>query len=247
VPFRVTAPALVEGELQRSIVAPFQGFVQHANFRAGDTVRAGDVIATLDDTDLKLDADKWRADFDVAERKEREAVAGGKRVDMRLAAAQGAQAQAQLQLAEEKLRRVQLVAPFDGVIVRGDLSQQRGTPVEQGKVLFELAPLTAWRLILKVDERDIAYVDARRKGELALAGLAGVRHSFVVKRVTSIAAAEGGVNHFRAEAEIGDAAVNLRPGMEGIAKIECGTATALWVASRRLLSWLRLTVWEWTP
>jgi RND family efflux transporter MFP subunit len=247
VTFRITAPAVVEGEVQRSIVAPFQGFVQHANLRAGDTVRAGEVIATLDDTDLKLDADKWRADLDVAERKEREAVAGGKRVDMRLAAAQGAQAQAQLKLAEEKLRRVQLVAPFDGVIVRGDLSQQRGTPVEQGKVLFELAPLTAWRLILKVDERDIAYVDAQRKGELALAGLAGVRHPFVVKRVTSIAASDGGVNHFRAEADIGDASVSLRPGMEGVAKIDAGTRTALWVATRRLQSWLRLAVWEWTP
>jgi hypothetical protein len=119
--------------------------------------------------------------------------------------------------------------------------------VEQGKVLFELAPLTAWRLILKVDERDITYVDAQRKGELALAGLAGVRHSFVVKRVTSIAAADGGVNHFRAEAEVGDSSVSLRPGMEGVAKIDAGTRTALWVATRRLLSWVRLAVWEWTP
>jgi len=119
--------------------------------------------------------------------------------------------------------------------------------VEQGKLLFELAPLTAWRVILKVDERDIAYVDASRKGELALAGLAGVRHPFVVKRVTSIAAAEGGVNHFRAEAEIGDASISLRPGMEGVAKIEAGTRTALWVATRRLVSWVRLAVWEWTP
>jgi multidrug efflux pump subunit AcrA (membrane-fusion protein) len=166
---------------------------------------------------------------------------------MRLSAAQAAQAQAQLNLAEEKLRRVQLVAPFDGVIVRGDLSQQRGSPVEQGKVLFELAPLTAWRVILKVDERDIAHVEAQRKGELALTGLAGVRHPFTVKRVTSIASTDGGVNHFRAEADLGDAAVSLRPGMEGVAKIDAGSASALWVATRRLLAWTRLMVWEWTP
>ncbi|MBC5785962.1 HlyD family efflux transporter periplasmic adaptor subunit [Ramlibacter sp. USB13] len=247
VPFRITAPALVEGEVQRSIVAPFQGFVQQAYLRAGDTVRAGDVIASLDDADLKLDAEKARAELDVAERKEREAVAAGKRVDMRLAAAQAAQARATLDLAEQKLQRVQLVAPFDGVIVRGDLSQQRGSPVEQGKVLFELAPLTAWRLILKVDERDIAYVQSQRQGELALTGLAGVTHPFEVKRITSIASAEGGVNHFRAEADLGDAKVSLRPGMEGVAKIDCGSASALWVATRRLLAWTRLAVWEWTP
>lgn len=247
VPFRITAPAVVEGEVQRAIVAPFQGFVQQAFLRAGDTVRAGDVIATLDDTDLRLEAGKWRAELDVAQRKEREAIAAGKRVDMRLAAAQAAQAQAQLALAEEKLRRIRLLAPFDGVIVRGDLSQQRGTPVEMGKVLFEVAPLAAWRVILKVDERDIALVEPRRGGELALAGLAGERHAFLVKRVTSIATPEGGVNHFRAEADLGDASVKLRPGMEGVAKIEAGEASALWVATRRLLAWLRLTIWEWTP
>ncbi|NML45873.1 HlyD family efflux transporter periplasmic adaptor subunit [Ramlibacter sp. G-1-2-2] len=247
VPFRVTAPAMVEGEVQRAIVAPFQGFVQNARLRAGDTVRAGELIATLDDTDLKLDAEKARAELDLAERKEREAVAGGKRVEMRLAAAQAAQARAQLDLAQEKLGRVQLLAPFDGVIVRGDLSQQRGSPVEQGKVLFEVAPLTAWRLILKVDERDIAWVEPHRQGELALAGLAGQHQAFEVKRVTSIASAEGGVNHFRAEADLRDAGASLRPGMEGVAKIECGSASALWVATRRLADWVRLTAWEWLP
>lgn len=247
VPFRITAPAAVEGEVQRAIVAPFQGYVQQGHLRAGDTVRTGDLIATLDDADLRLDAEKWRAELDVAQRKEREAVAAGKRVDMRLAAAQAAQAQAQLALADEKLRRIRLVAPFDGVIVRGDLSHQGGSPVEQGKVLFEIAPLTAWRLILKVDERDIAHVEAGRAGELALAGLAGERRPFVVKRVTSIASAEGGVNHFRAEADLGDAGLRLRPGMEGVAKIDAGSASALWVATRRLVGWLRLTVWEWSP
>ena len=247
IPFRITAPAVVEGEVQHSIAAPFQGFVQNAYLRAGDTVQAGQVIATLDDTDIELEAEKWRAEREVALRKEREAAATGKRVDMRLASAQAAQAQAQLNLAEEKLRRVQLVAPFEGVIVRGDLSQQRGTPVEQGKVLFVLAPLTAWRLILKVDERDIAHVAAPGHGELALAGLAGVRQPFELKRVTSIATAEGGSNHFRAEAQLGQGSVKLRPGMEGVAKIEAGRASALWVATRRLVAWVRLTAWEWSP
>ena len=58
-------------------------------------------------------------------------------------AAQINQAEAQLALAEEKLARATLVAPFDGIVVSGDLSQQLGTPVEQGKLLFEIAPLEA--------------------------------------------------------------------------------------------------------
>lgn len=247
VPFRVTAPSVVEGEVQRSLAAPFQGFVQQASLRAGDVVRAGQVIATLDDRELKLEAVKWQAELEVALRKEREAMAAGNRVELRQAAAQADQARAQLGLAEEKLRRARLTAPFDGVLVRGDLSQQLGSPVELGQVLFELAPLDAWRVILKVDERDIAHVQPQQRGELVLAGLSGERQPFVVKRVTAVATAEEGKNHFRVEAELQRRDLPLRPGMEGVAKIETGQAGALWVATRRLLGWARLALWEWLP
>lgn len=249
IPFRITASSVVEGEVQRSLAAPFQGFVREAFFRAGDVVRAGQVIATLDDRDLRLESAKWQSELEVAQRKEREAMAGGNRVEMRLAAAQGNQARAQLALAEEKLRRVQISAPFDGVIVRGDLSQQLGAPVEQGKPLFEIAPLTAWRVILRVDERDVLHVKPQQTGELVLTGMAGLHLPFIVKRVTAVAVAEDGRNHFRIEAELTqqEQELKLRPGMEGVGKVDAGSASALWIATRRLVDWLRLTVWELSP
>ena len=40
-----------------------------------------------------------------------------------------------------------------------------GSPVEKGKVLFEIAPLDAYRLIVHVDERDIRYVAAGQSGD----------------------------------------------------------------------------------
>ncbi len=247
VPFRITSPAVVEGEVQRSVVAPFQGFIREARVRAGDVVQSGQVMAMLEDKDLQLDRARWEADLEVALRKEREALAVANRVDLRLAGAQANQARAQLDLVLEKLKRVQVTAPFDGVVVHGDLSQQLGSPIEQGKVLFELAPLDAWRVILKVDERDIAHVTSAQTGELVLTGLAGVQQRFTVKRVTAVAVAEEGRNHFRVEADLQDPTRNLRPGMEGVAKIEAGRGSALWVWTRRLADWVRLMVWEWSP
>ena len=79
----------------------------------------------------------------------------GDRIEMiRLAQAFGAQieqAEAQLALVEEQLSRARLVAPFDGFIVVGDLSQSLGSPVERGDVLFEVAPLDGFRVVLEVD------------------------------------------------------------------------------------------------
>jgi len=62
IPFRITAPSVVEGEVQRSIAAPFQGFIRDAKFRAGDVVHSGQVLATLDDRDLRLDLARWQSD-----------------------------------------------------------------------------------------------------------------------------------------------------------------------------------------
>jgi RND family efflux transporter MFP subunit len=244
---RVTAPAVLEGQTQRAAVAPFAGYIRSASARAGDTVKQGQLLATLDDRDLQLERQRWESEFELATRKEREALAGTDRAVLRQMAAQAAQAQAQLGLVQEKLSRLEIRAPFDGVVVKGDLSQLLGAPVETGKALFELAPLEAWRVILKVDERDIAYVRPEQAGELVLSGLSGQSYGVRVQRVLSVAEAEEGRNQFRVEAQLADAVTRLRPGMEGVAKVDVGTASLLWVGTHRLTEWMRRTAWEWAP
>ncbi len=246
-PFRISSQALVEGSVQRAAVAPFEGYLREAPARAGDVVKTGQVLATLDDRDLKLEKVRWESELEVSQRKEREAMAAGNAVDQRLAAAQANQARAQLDLATSKLERVQIVAPFDGTVVKGDLSQQLGSPVEQGKVLFELAPLDAWRVILKVDERDIGHVQVGAPGELVLAALPGQSWPFTVKKLTPISVAEEGRNHFRVEAELGPGAPRLRPNMEGVGKVDSGRASLLWIWTRSLVDWVRLAWWKVMP
>lgn len=247
--YRVASRAVVEGAIQRVAVAPFEGYIREAPARAGDVVKQGQVLAVLEDKDLKLERVRWEAELEVAVRKEREAMSKSDRVAQRLSAAQANQARAQLDLTLEKLSRVQVVAAFDGVVVRGDLSQELGSPVEQGKVLFELAPLDAWRVILKVDERDIAYVQTGQQGELVLTSLPGQSFPLRIKRITPVSVAEEGRNYFRVEAELtrdtspGD--IKMRPGMEGVGKADAGQRSLLWIWTHRFVDWLRLKTWEW--
>jgi multidrug resistance efflux pump len=247
VPFRIASQALVEGAVQRAAVVPFAGYLRAAPARAGDVVKAGQVLAVLDDRDLLLEQSRWSSELEVSLRKEREAMAGGNAVEQRLAGAQANQARAQLDLAVSKLERVTITAPFDGTVVKGDLSQQLGSPLEQGKVLFELAPLDAWRVILKVDERDIDQVRVGAAGELVLASLPGQTLAFTVRKRTPVAVAEDGRNHFRVEAELGQSAPRLSPNMEGVGKIDAGHASPLWIWTRPLLDWLRLAWWKLLP
>ena len=246
-PFRIPAQALVEGSVQRAVVAPFEGFVREAPARAGDTVKAGQVLARLEDKDLRLERVRWESELEVAQRKELEAMAKGSRVEQRLAAAQANQARAQLDLTLTRLERAAVSAPFDGIVVKGDLSQQLGSPVEVGKVLFEVAPLDSWRVVLKVDERDIGFVQVGAPGNLVLSSLPGAVWPFRVRKLTPIAVAEEGRNHFRVEAELGAQAPRLSPNMEGVGKIDAGRRSLLWTWTRPLVAWMRLTWWKLMP
>ena len=158
-----------------------------------------------------------------------------------------AQAQSQLDLALEKLKRTRITSAIDGVIVSGDLSQMLGTPVEQGKVLFQIAPLSAYRVILEVDERDIAQLQVGQTGELALSGIPGERLRFAVKTITPVSTAQDGRNYFRVEAQLDDASARLRPGMEGVGKIGVGSRKLIWIWTHPLTDWLRLWAWRWLP
>lgn len=245
--FRVPAKTVVEGLVQRSVVAPFQGYISQASVRAGDTVSAQQTLATLDDKDLRLEQIRWQTEREQALRKYHEAQAKHDRASASVLGAQVNQAEAQLGLIEEKLKRAVIAAPFDGIVVSGDWSQLLGAPVEQGKVLFEVTPLDAYRVILKVDERDIAYVKLGQPGQLVLSGLAGERLSFAVKKITSVTTAEEGINYFRVEAQLDAPAATVRPGMEGVGKILAGEHRLAWIWTRRLTDWLAIKLWTWLP
>ena len=246
VEYRVSARSVVEGEVQRSVVAPFEGFLREAAVRAGMVVHKGQVMAILDDRDLLLERQRWSAEREQHERRYRDALARHERANAQVSLSQVAESESQLALVEEKLSRAQVVAPFDGVVVTGDLSQLLGSPVERGKLLFEVAPLDAYRVILKVDDRDIRYVRAGQAGRLVLAGLAAEALEFKVQNI-SMAQAEEGKNLFRVEARLDRSDIKLRPGMEGVGKVSVGERSYAWIWTHRMFDWLRLLAWTWLP
>jgi RND family efflux transporter MFP subunit len=247
IPHRVAAKAVLEGAVLRAAVAPFDGYVTEAKVRPGDVVKQGDLLALLDDRDLRLERTKWASELEQASRKYQDALVKRDPTNARVLAAQMNQATAQLGLAEDHLQRTRVVAPFDGVVVSGDLSQLLGSPLERGKVLFEIAPLDLYRVILQVDERDIEFVHTGQAGNLALTGQASERLPFKIAKVTPISTPTDGRNYFRVEARLEQAPGTLRPGMEGVGKVETDKHSILWIVTRGFVDWLTLTLWRLLP
>jgi hypothetical protein len=245
-PYAIVAQTLVEGQQLRAVSAQFDGFLAASYVRAGDQVSEGQLLAAFDDRDLRLERlqlvseeRRYRIEYELA-------MSEQNRADMRIAESRRAQAQAQLDLVEARLERAQLLAPFDGIVVAGDLSQQIGAALSTGDVLFEIAPAGAFRLRLDVPEDQIAELSGGETGQAVLASFPGRPIAFEVERILPLSEVVDGQNIFPVEAAPDDVSVPLRPGLRGVARIDMDERRVIWIWTRKLQSWVRMAVWRWS-
>lgn len=242
--YRVTAAATVEGSVQRAITAPIAGYIADQGPRAGDRVAKGETLARLDDREFQVERSRWASEREQRLREYQQAFADGDRSRVQVLKAEIEQSQAHIDLLDQQLARVELKAPIDGIVVRGDLSQMIGAPVQRGEVLFEIAPLNDYRIILKVDERDTDEIREGQPGELILSSLPSMVLPMHVTKITPVSITEEGHNLFRVEAALDQPNPAIRPGMQGYGKVEIGRRNVSEIASARLLQWLRMTIWR---
>jgi biotin carboxyl carrier protein len=244
--YSLNAPARLEGISQRVMVAPSDGFLRSANVRPGDMVKAGQVLAEMADEDLRQERRRWEGEVLRHDSTFGDALKRRDRAQMASTQAQASEARAQLNLAEQQIERTRITAPFNGVVLKGDLKQQIGAPFKRGDTLLVLAPANEYRVIVSVEDRAIESVAKGARGNLLLTAMPDTALPMTVERVLPVANAQDGRNAFEVEAKLINNTVALRPGMEGVAKIESGERSLYWMLGHRLSDWLKLTFWSWT-
>ena len=242
--YRVGAPVRLEGSVQRALVAPADGFLESAYVRPGDQVAAGQVLVELATQDLELERRKWESELAQHENAAPAALARGDRSEFVINQALADEARAKLGLVEEQLARSRIVAPFDGVVIMGDLSQMLGAPVRRGDTLVTVAPANEFRLILEIDERDVADISVGQSGQLALGAMPDRDFEFVVRRISPVAEADDGRNYFEVEGELEGSQIDMRPGLKGVARITVDERPLAWVLLHRLIDWARIAAWS---
>lgn len=246
-PLRVRADATLEGGVQRSAVALTDGYLADSGVRAGDLVKAGQELARLDDRELLLQQTETQAQLTRALQESRDALATGDRSGAARSRSDVAEAEAALALVSARLDRLVIRSPIDGIVISGDLRQRLGAPVQRGEVLFEVAQLSDYRVRIDVSEYDLALVSEGQAGNLVLNGLPGEPVGFTVTGIASVSDPREGENRFRAEADVLSVPEGVRPGMEGIAKIETGRASLWHIVTRGTVARLRVLLWQIWP
>jgi RND family efflux transporter MFP subunit len=245
--YRVQAAATLEGAIERVAVAPIAGYIIEANVRAGDRVTEGDPLFRIDDRDLRLEFLKWSSQKEQIQRQQRDALAQHERSEVNILRAQLDQADSQLRLISEQIARTRASAPFDGIVVSGDLSDKLGAPVERGEILFTIAPFNEYRVALQVSENEISEVEVGQTGQLVLAANPDELLSIRIEAITPVSTVADGKNTFRLEASLEGTPEFLRPGMQGAARIEIEDRSVGWIWTHELVQWLKLWFWSWWP
>ncbi len=241
--YRVSAPAVVRPGERRHIGAPFDGAIASASVRAGDPVRRGDTLCSFDTRAQTLEAEGLNADARVLRMELERALDAGRIDEASLLDARLGALEARRARVDDQIRQGTVRAPFDGTVVRGDLSERVGEVVALGETLFELAPAGDWCVEVRVPEHAADEVEAGATGSFMWGSRPGERVSLSVERVTPTAEPINGRNVFVVRGGLSAAPAWLRPGMEGHAAISAGRRPVWWVVLHRAIDAVRAEFW----
>ncbi|MEM1222780.1 MAG: HlyD family efflux transporter periplasmic adaptor subunit [Verrucomicrobiota bacterium] len=242
--YRVKANFIIVPDRLALLPVPFNGFIEDVYYQPGDLIEAGSVLMSMDDGELEVERVRAIADLSRYRAEAEQAEAQGEMGNFRVANELAGQAAARLQLAEYRLKRAKIRAPFNGVLVEGDLRDQIGAPVDQGEVLMKFSRLDGLSVEVDLPERDIDLLDGSMLGQIAFASRPDLKFPVEIERIEPSAVAGQGVNFFVIRAVLKEAEIEwLRPGMTGVARLDAGKRTLAWRASHRLVDFLRMFFW----
>ncbi len=242
--YKVRAPFILKTDAAALVSAPFPGYIQEAHYHLGDVVKKGQLLVGLDRRELLLEQADTEALRNKALREARSSEAEDKLAPMRVAQAEVQQADAKLAIVHHRLNLTRIVAPFDGVVVEGDLRERLSSPVQSGEPLLKIVQIKALFGQLQVDDRDVSYLASNMQGELAFTSRPAEHFSVQIDHFEPVAEIRQEGTVFLLRAHVLDEPQSWwRPGMSGVCKINAGRRSLLWIGGHRLVEALRLWFW----
>jgi biotin carboxyl carrier protein len=246
----VSAPARLEGEVQRQVAAPVAGILKSVHVRPGDSVKAGQLIAQLQEQDFELESSRLQSESAQHESAMRNAMAKGDRSAMVQAQAKQEEVAAQMALVKTQLASIQLRSPIDGVVIAGDLQPLIGNPIDRGQLLAQVAPAARYRVVIEIDERDLRRVQEKQAGELTLSALPFDTLALRVERIGPAAVQieqRRAIEVFAGLLDSNSIHGSLRPGLRGVAHLTSANRPVAVIWAQRLIEYWQLFQWRWLP
>lgn len=242
--YRIDASSVLEPVEKRIVAAPYTSFLKSVNVKPADYVVEGEtVLGELDTDELVLQRASVFADQLKFAKEAALAMSEDKTVESQIAEAKAREAAARLALLNLRIEQAELIAPVCGYIGSKEIDLQVGSPLEQGDVLFEILPGDSLEVNLHVGEGDIADILIGQEGEIAIMGYPDRKVGIKIIQIFPVSQLVNERNIFKVKAELENIPEWMKPGMEGLAKIEIGQRSLIWIWTKPVIDWLRIKLW----
>lgn len=227
-PYAVRGGCEVQPVSLRYIAAPFEARLLRAEAEPGDDVTAGQLLAQLDDEEIRWELAGATAEFDRAA-KERDSHLAEKDFNAaQVARLEMARMDAKASVLRQRSDQLEIRSPVDGVVISGDLRKAEGAPLTTGQTLFEIAPLDEMVIEIGIPEDDITHVAVGQSVEAVLNALPDRSWVGQITRIHPRTELVDQDYVFVAEVHFKNDLGLLRPGMKGRAKITTASHPLGW-------------------
>ena len=257
VPSKVSSSFLLEPAQQADVRATVAGTVGQVFVREGDEVRAGQVLAELDNPTLKTSVAVAAQQFALAQARLRAAEAGANPSAISAASQEARKLEEDLQVARQKASQLEIRAPIDGIVTTPELPETIGMYFKEGQTFCHISARSEMRARILV--RDWELEDVRMGAPISLKVDAYPMRTFSgqVERILPAAAPDQPVsnplklvrngqeltNYIAVIADFPNPDGSLREGMTGTAKIFGTPRPLAWQWGRDTWRWLRSQIW----
>jgi RND family efflux transporter MFP subunit len=244
---RLSGPARVLPGRRAAVTAAVDGVVSSVQKREGDSVKAGDVIATLGDERYAAALEEARSGLAIAESEVARYREAGNAGAMFEAQSKRDELAARIALESDRFARTRIRAPVDGVIVTPRIEERVGQFFAKGTELCVVADVRNVTTEVAVDERDAGLLTTGEPVAVKLNPFPTRLFRGTVSRVSSFVREEGKDRFVIAEVRVENPEGLLKTGMLGKAKISDGRRPLLIAMLRKPARWVWAKIWPILP
>ncbi len=231
--YKVPATSVIEPVQRRFCVAPHDGLVQQTMAQPGDVVEADQPIASMDGREVRWELAGLMAQHRRAAKQHDAHLATHNTSEAMQAELEMQRLQSQIDLMRYRESNLMLTAPIDGIVLSGSMDRRENFPVDQGQVIYEIAPLDELRIELNVASDDVPHISQGTTVEMMFAGFGSETFTATISKIRPQSEIREDQNVFVAECLLANHDGRLRPGMKGHAKIQGEKHPIGWIALHR--------------
>jgi len=215
-----TGTATVEAEEETGVVAKVSGVVEELYVEEGDFVKAGAVLAKLDDEMIAVQLEQAKADL---KRQENNYERNRDLHEKQLVSTEVFQQvqfeyerqKAAYDLAELSLKYTSIRTPISGVVSQRNVKV--GNMVLQNQDIFRVSGLNPLIAVLHVPEKQLERMRPGQRAVLNIDALGGTDYEGYIKRISPVVSA--GTGTVKVTVEVKDPTGRVRPGMFSRVKV----------------------------